>query len=99
MSHPPRRSVFHVIPGQPQPGQVVSASPLRVGLTFFPPTGGNAVINLKAPASSTDGLNLSSNGTPYELTIEEHGDIVQQAWFAFINPNTGTMGVLETLKS
>lgn len=60
--------------------EVVQASEVRIGLVFFAQSASSYLVFLN-PQASTPGIFLTSGQAPFAMFLEEHGSIVQQAWF------------------
>lgn len=97
------RRVAFVIPitvGSGATVQIVGPSKHRVALTLGPVSGGGLISysNNKAIINNL-GLSFGGGGSPYTLTLEDHGDIIRDAWFAN-NPGPGAVNgaAIETLE-
>jgi hypothetical protein len=60
---------------------LLSDSPKRVGLIFFPPNGGNVTLSNDTPVVAGNGIVLQQSQAPFILLLDQHGDSIQKAWF------------------
>lgn len=80
--------------------QLVGASPNRVTLLITPPIAAGPICTISTDpelATVGNGLTLSPGRFALELTLEKHGDVVQQPLYV-VASGAGTLGVAETIE-
>ena len=78
-----RLSSFEVIGVTTSARQVLGPNPSRTAITFSAPSVATFVsFAPKVLGSVADGIALAKGASPLDLTLAQHGSIVQDAWWA-----------------
>ena len=62
--------------------EVAAAMPLRTTLVLGAPLTGQVTYSLNPNVTAGQGLNVQLGSSAVTLTIQDHGDMVRQTWYA-----------------
>jgi hypothetical protein len=63
--------------------QVLPADPYRYCVILSPPSSGSITYNIRPNPADGEGLTFHAGSSPLALDIQNHGDLVRRAWFAY----------------
>jgi hypothetical protein len=76
---------------------ILPGNPARFSIVFCGPQAGQVACSTDPNVVALAGLQFITNSAPVMLTIQEHGDLVRQAWYAFSSGGATAMTIFETI--
>ena len=77
--------------------QMLASDSRRRALLVGNPLSNNVIISLDPSPQTNGGWNLTTTNTPFEVNVNDHGDLPSRTWFAVAQVGGATIGIIEVL--